>query len=103
MHPLLSIFTKIANAASSADAMVNEIMPRIIDNIVMPIVQFIFALATIYFIYGLFVFFTGSADATKRKQGQDHILWGVIGIFIMISVYGIIRFVASSVGQPSPL
>ncbi len=87
----------------NSNAVVNQIVPKIVDNIVVPIVELLFALATLYFIYGLFVFFTGSGDATKRKQGQDHILWGVIGIFIMVSVYGIIRFVASSLGQPYPL
>lgn len=101
MNPLLVLSTKIANAAS-ADAVVNTIVPKIVDNIVLPIVELLFALATLYFVYGLFVYFINSTDPAKRTEGQQHILYGVIGIAIMVSVYGIIRFVASSVGQSSP-
>ena len=85
-----------------ADAVVNQIVPRIVDNIVMPILAVLFALTTLYFVYGLFIFFTHGEDPESRKTGQTHILWGVVGIAIMVSVYGIVRFVASSVGQPTP-
>lgn len=101
MNLLSNISTKIVNAAS-ADAVVNQIVPKIVDNIVLPIVNLLFAIATVYLIYGIFRYFIYSTDPTKRTEGQQHILYGVIGIAIMVSVYGIIRFVASSVGQPSP-
>lgn len=99
----MSFFTKIAYAATSVDSSVNIIVSKITKNIVLPLVALIFALAVLLFIWGLFGFFTSGDDSAKRIEGRNHILWGTVGIAIMVSVYGIIRFVASSVGQESVL
>lgn len=84
---------------NSSDAVINSIVPRIVGNIVLPLVQFAFALAMLVFVWGLIGFFMNAEDSERRKEGQRHILWGVVGIAIMVSVYGIVRFVASTVGQ----
>lgn len=81
----------------------SNLLPKIIDNIVMPLLQIFFVATIFIFIWGLFGFFKGGDDADARTTSRNHILWGVVGIFIMVSVYGIIRFVASSVGQTSVL
>lgn len=99
----MALFSKIANSASSTDATVNSVVEKIVENIVLPAVTFIFALAILLFIWGLIGFFTGSEDTKKREEGRQHILWGTIGIAIMISVYGIVRLVANTVGQSSVL
>ena len=96
----MNLLPNVAHAAD-ADSAINTIVPKIVENIVSPLVQLIFALAFFVFIWGLIGFFTSGDDLTKRKEGQNHILWGVIGIFIMISVFGIIRLVANTVGQDS--
>lgn len=99
----MSFLPKIAHAASSADSVVNSIVPKIVDNIVLPIVQLVFALAILIFVWGLVGFFRGAEDSEARTTGQQHILWGVVGMAIMVSVYGIIRLVANTVGQGSAL
>lgn len=81
--------------------MINSIVPKIVDNIVIPIVQVLFGVTLLVFIYGLYGFFNG--DDEKRNQSKNHILWGVVGIFIMVSVYGIIRFVAATLDQSQVL
>lgn len=85
------------------DSVINSIVPRIVDNIVLPVVQLVFALAVLMFVWGLIGFFRGAEDSEARTTGQRHILWGVVGMVIMVSVYGIIRLVANTVGQGSVL
>ena len=97
----MSFLPKIAHAASGADAVINSIVPKIVDNIVMPIVQLTFALAVVVFVWGLIGFFKNGDESAERTKGQQHILWGVVGMAIMVSVYGIIRLVANTVGQSS--
>lgn len=82
---------------------INEIVPKVVQNIVLPLVEFVFALAFVVFIWGLLGFFMNGEDTAKRANGQRHILWGVVGFVIMVSVYGIIRLVATTVGQSSVL
>ncbi len=94
------LFT-IVYGASNADSVINEIVPKIVDNIVVPVFEVLFGMTILVFIWGLYGFFNG--DDEKRNQSKNHMLWGVVGMFIMISVYGIIRFVANTVGQPEVL
>lgn len=97
---MLSVFT-IAYGASSADSVINNVVPKIIDNIVAPVLGVLFTFTILVFIWGLYGLFVGDED--KRNDSKNHILWGVVGIFIMISAYGIIRLVASTVDQTSVL
>lgn len=62
------------------------------------IVPLLIGLAVIAFLYGVlrFVFNAGNEDA--RKQGKDFIIYGLIGIVVMISVWGLVFFVQNSLG-----
>ncbi len=90
---------KIAQAATSAEGTINSIVPKIVDAIVMPVITVVFMVAILYFVWGVTMFMINSSDPDKREQGRKHILWGIIGLVIMVSVFGIIRLVANTVGQ----
>jgi len=79
-----------------------EYLSRFIDNIVNPIIYFLFALALLYFLYGVFIFIMSADDETARATGKKHMFWGVIGLFIMVSVYGILDLVIGTVGADTP-
>jgi cytochrome c oxidase assembly factor CtaG len=95
----MNIFSKVAEAANNSSAATDLIILKIVDNIISPIVQFMFVLATFMFIWGIIGYIMGGEDPERRKTGQTHILWGLVGMAIMISAYGIVRFVFSSLGQ----
>lgn len=67
---------------------------RIINSILIPA---IFALAFLYFIWGVFTYVMAH-DEGKRAEGQKIMLWGVIGLFVMISVWGLVSILTSTVG-----
>jgi hypothetical protein len=81
--------------AAEVNAGIDSIVGKLRDNIFIPIVTFLFALAVIYFLYGVFEFVLGLDNEEKRKAGQKHMLWGIIGLFIMVSVGGIMSLVSS--------
>ncbi len=97
-----TIVAKTVLAASGADATINDLISKITQNIISPVIQFMFLLATAYFVWGMIGFFK-SADDGAREEGRQHILWGTIGMVIMISVYGIVRLIANTVGQSGRL
>lgn len=95
------LLTNTVEAAGN-DIAVNTIVSKITTNIISPVIQFVFVLALLYFVWGMFKFFKETDDGS-REEGRQHILWGTIGMAVMISVYGIIRFVAETVGQSGSL
>ncbi|HEY4489490.1 MAG TPA: pilin [Candidatus Paceibacterota bacterium] len=68
---------------------------NIISDVAVPV---IFALAFIVFIWGIFLYFiAGGHDEEKRKSGKQLMLWGILGFFIMISVWGLVNILVGSV------
>jgi len=65
--------------------------------IVDPIIYFLFALALVYFLYGVLELIRHADNEEARKTGQQHVLWGVIGMFIMISFYGIMHVICKTI------
>lgn len=90
-------FSKVANNPTIA-----PLVNRIMNVIVIPLVEGLFAIAVLVFLWGLFKLIAQGGDPTVRKEAQNHVLWGVVGMAIMVSVYGIIRVIASSVGMGDP-
>ena len=73
------------------------LLEQIKDKIVDPIIYFLFALALVYFLYGVLEIIRNADSDEARKTGQQHVLWGVIGMFIMVSFYGIMHVICNTI------
>ncbi len=59
------------------------------------------ALAVFYVIWGVFEFVQSAGDEEKRKEGRGRMIYGVIGIAVMLSVYGLVNILTGSVVLPT--
>jgi uncharacterized protein YhhL (DUF1145 family) len=48
------------------------------------------ALALIYFFYGLGMLILDSSDDAKRKKAISIMIYGIIALFVMVSIWGIV-------------
>ena len=62
------------------------------------LIPIVFSLAVIYFFWGLAKFILAAGDEEARAAGKQIMLWGVVAIFVMASVYGLVALLASIVG-----
>ncbi|MBI4089834.1 MAG: hypothetical protein HY421_00360 [Candidatus Kerfeldbacteria bacterium] len=53
-------------------------------------------LATVFFIYGGFVFLTSGGNADRVKKGKETLFWATIGIVVIILSWAIIQFVLNT-------
>jgi hypothetical protein len=68
---------------------------NLITNVAVPV---IFALAFIVFIWGIFLYFiAGGHDEERRGKGKQLMLYGIIGFFVMVSVWGLVNILVGSV------
>ena len=78
---------------------VDEVVGVITSNILQPFITVLISIAFIYFLFGVFQFIMNSADEEGREKGKKHMIWGILGLVIMIGVNGImwilINFVSS--------
>jgi len=69
-----------------------------IENVILnPIITLLFALAVFYFLWGLMDVVSSGDDSSKRTQGRNHIMWGLVGIFIMVAVYGLMNVAINTI------
>lgn len=87
----------LANVTSADELFQNAV--RVIVN---PLITLMFILALCVFVYGVFEFIRGADNEDARKKGQSHMIWGVIGLFIMVSVFAIIRLLLNTFGIDLP-
>ncbi|MBI3888808.1 hypothetical protein HY311_03385 [Candidatus Nomurabacteria bacterium] len=97
MDLLLSFFsTKIAYAAPSTS--LNGFIANVDNLIINPLIGLLFALAVVYFLYGVLEFIMNQENEEKKTSGKSHMLWGVIGITIMLGVFTILNIVINTFG-----
>jgi hypothetical protein len=80
---------------------INVLLNNINSVILQPIVVLMFSFALVVFFWGIVQFIGTSNTDDGREKGKRNILWGIVGMFIMFSVYGIIKFVLQTLGIPS--
>ncbi len=69
-----------------------QVLQNVIVEIFSPLYQLAVGCAIIYFLYGIFKFIIDFNDPQKKNLGKSHLLYGTIGLFIILSVGGILQF-----------
>lgn len=82
-----------------AEASIVTLMKSVNKVIINPLIIFLFALAMVYFLYGVARYLLSPDNEEVRKSSKTHMLWGVIGMFIMVSVFGIMSLLLNTVGE----
>jgi len=62
------------------------------------IVPLIFSLAIVLFIWGIVQYVINTDDEAKKKKGKQFMIWGIIGLTIMSSVWGLVRVLGKTFG-----
>lgn len=75
---------------------------KIVDLIIQPLIALIVTAGVAYFIWGVAMFLINSSDSKERKTATQHLLWGVIGVVIMVAVVGILEIVLATFDVPLP-
>lgn len=68
-------------------------------DILNPLITFLIAVATVVFMWGVIQFVIHAGEDTDRQQGIRHIIYGIVGIVIMVSAWGIINLIDCSLFQ----
>ncbi len=83
-------------AAVSPDDFGKAISP-IIVHIVTPALEILFAVALLIFAYSVARLIWGSAEGEDRANAKKSMLGGIIGMFIMLSAWGIVYVISNTV------
>lgn len=66
---------------------------RIINDSVIPL---IFSLALVMFVWGVVQYVINSSEEAKKEKGRQFMIWGIIALAVMISVWGLVGILSST-------
>ncbi len=90
---LLTIFAlPVFAAPENFKAVVNDVF---INGILRPLVPLLVGLAVVVFVYGVLLLML-SEGGEKKEEGKQYMLWGIVGIFVMVSVWGLVAIVSNT-------
>jgi hypothetical protein len=81
---------------------VEHFFNNVTSLILNPLILLLFAIALLIFFWGLVQFINSETADNKREEGKQKLIWGVVGLFVMFSAYGIIHFILDTFGISSP-
>jgi len=85
-------------ASTDCTTSIDGLLGKINKYLINPIIVFMFALALAYFLFGVVLFLSNQEKSEEREKGKQHMLYGVIGMFIMMAVFAIMRILATTLG-----
>lgn len=70
---------------------------KIAQVIINPTISLLFGAAILFFVWGVAQYIRGSDQSSQRETGAKHMMWGIVGIFIMISAVAILKAFTTSI------
>lgn len=69
-----------------------------IEDIIARIIPIIMAVATIVFLWGIVMYITAAGDEKKAATAKTYISSGLIGLFFMVAIWGIVKALVTTFG-----
>jgi len=72
--------------------LINFFTCTIIDSVI----PLLFVLSIAGFVYGIMQYFLNPENEEKRKQGKSFMLWGIVALFVMVSIWGLVGILSNT-------
>lgn len=69
-----------------------------VTNFVMTLVPILTGLAVLLFAWGAVEYITKAGSGAEVEESKQRMLWGVVGIFVIVAIWGIVALVGNSIG-----
>ena len=74
---------------------------KIVDNVrnlLNQIIPVLLIIGTIVFLWGVIMFLTAGAEEEKRANARSLMIYGLVGLFIMVAIWGIVNVLVGFFG-----
>jgi hypothetical protein len=71
-----------------------------VNELINTVIPLIIALGVLYFVFGVVSYVIG-ADEEAKKKGRDRIIYGIIGLAVIVGVWGLVGILNRTFGVPT--
>ena len=95
------LFAATCSAGSTPETFSDLIC--IFTDLISTIIPIVGGLALVAFFWGLAKFIRHAGDESGREEGKEVMKWGIIALFVLVSIWGIVYFLTYDIfGLSSP-
>ena len=94
---VFSVFLLASKVAYAAPGSLKDVITKATD-IILLFVPVVIGLALLFFFWGVAQFILHADNEQKRSEARQILYWGVIILFVALSVWGIVRLVQNTFG-----
>src|SRR3989338_8975037 len=80
-----------------AFAQANDLLGNV-KRVLLLIIPVLMILATVVFLWGIVMYVIAGGDEEKLSTAKGYIIAGIIGLFVMVAVWGIVQALSGSLG-----
>lgn len=88
--------------AVDAKAIAGPFIDKIQGAILFPLISLMMGVALLMFLWGTFSYIKNAEGDEARETGKKHMLFGIIGLVVMVSAFTILKIAANTFGIPVP-
>ncbi len=102
---MFSFLISVAHAQGPTPGMreAYNFVERFNEVILYPLIALLMGLAILIFLWGCYQYISHSRESSAREVGQMHMIWGIVGLVIMLVAYGILGIAAGTFGLEDTL
>ncbi len=89
-------FLSLAAAFDSQGETVETLFDKIKTLILNPIINFLFVVATLVFLWGVLQYVIAADNTSKTEGAKKQMLWGIIGLAVMSSAWAIVNILTAT-------
>ena len=60
------------------------------------LIKVLIGIAVVLFLYGIIKYVSSGDDEAKRKEAKNYIVYGIVVLFVMVSVWGLVGILSGS-------
>jgi hypothetical protein len=94
---IISLITLLPNLVLAFPGTISGVISMFI-GFGLQLIPLLGAIALLVFILGVAKFIRSSGNEKEIKDSKNLLIWGLIGIFVLMSVWGIVAFLRSEFG-----
>ena len=91
---VLGVAAGLLPAIASAQSLLNTL--ALVNTFLNAAIGLFITIAIVVFFWGLITYLTKLGEEGERKKALQLMFWGVIAIFVMVSIWGIIRLLQNT-------
>lgn len=84
-------------AAAATPTNLTEIID-LFTNIGLKLIPLMGAVAFLVFVWGVAKFIKSAGNEKEIKDSKNMLIWGVVGIFVLVTIWGIVAFMRNEFG-----